>query len=238
MPGTWLGKCDTDQIRIQQQRQPGEQNSRPCICLRGRHPPFKTAPVADSQRSLTRYSKLALARIAKGGGLIALHALRMAGRRTRAVASRVTIDHRNTPTRHGSTRHRHHNQYVAHEANHAGCWTRKIAFVQNSFGPRRSSLPSQVIRVATTLMSTIPATLTATCMAMVPENSSRTTWPMNDSKTPRQYIASEFSPQRIIAVIRGFSGPRQWRAVSRTPTTASARKCNRRSGDRLLLSIG
>src|SRR5664279_5831242 len=38
---------------------------------RGRHPPFKTAPVADSQRSLTRCSKRALARIAKGGGLIA-----------------------------------------------------------------------------------------------------------------------------------------------------------------------
>ena len=35
----------------------------------GRHPPCKTAPVADSQRSLTRCSKRALARIAKGGGL-------------------------------------------------------------------------------------------------------------------------------------------------------------------------
>ena len=50
---------------------PREQNSRTRILVRGRHPPFITAPVADSQRSLTRCSKRALARIAKGGGLIA-----------------------------------------------------------------------------------------------------------------------------------------------------------------------
>jgi hypothetical protein len=36
---------------------------------RGRHPPFKTAPVADSQRSLTRSLEQAHARIAKGDGL-------------------------------------------------------------------------------------------------------------------------------------------------------------------------
>jgi hypothetical protein len=35
---------------------------------RGRHPPFNTAPVADSQRSLTRCSTRAHARIAKGDG--------------------------------------------------------------------------------------------------------------------------------------------------------------------------
>src|SRR3979411_2247637 len=48
---------------------------------RGRPPPFNTAPVADSQRSLTRCSKRAHARITKGGGLIAVNrccALRMA----------------------------------------------------------------------------------------------------------------------------------------------------------------
>src|SRR6201747_730399 len=39
---------------------------------RGRYPPFKTAPVADSQRSLTRCSNQARARIAKGGGLVFL----------------------------------------------------------------------------------------------------------------------------------------------------------------------
>jgi hypothetical protein len=40
----------------------------------GRHPPFNTAPVADSQRSCDPLFKLALARIAKGGGLIVLRA--------------------------------------------------------------------------------------------------------------------------------------------------------------------
>src|SRR6202035_717914 len=45
----------------------------PHFLRRGRHPPFKTAPVADSQRSLaTRCSKHAHARIAKGGGLLAV----------------------------------------------------------------------------------------------------------------------------------------------------------------------
>jgi len=39
-----------------------------CISSTGRCPPFKTAPVADSQRSLTHYSERAHARIAKGDG--------------------------------------------------------------------------------------------------------------------------------------------------------------------------
>jgi hypothetical protein len=46
--------------------------------------------------------------------------------------------------------------------------------------------------VAPAIMSAIPATLAANCMAMLPENSTRTTSPLNDSKTPEQYIASEF----------------------------------------------
>jgi hypothetical protein len=43
-----------------------------------------------------------------------------------------------------------------------------VAMVQNSLGPRRSSLASQVSSVAATLMSTIPAMLTAACMAKLP----------------------------------------------------------------------
>jgi hypothetical protein len=42
----------------------------PAFPMQGPYPPFKTAPVADSQRSLTRCSKRARARIAKGGGPI------------------------------------------------------------------------------------------------------------------------------------------------------------------------
>ena len=57
---------------------------------------------------------------------------------------------------------------------------------QNSFGPRRSSLDSQVIKVATAIISAIPAMLTATCMARVPETWVRITKPTNDSNTLRQ----------------------------------------------------
>jgi len=41
------------------------------VTMCGRHPPFITAPVADSQRSSTRCSEHAHARIAKGGGHLA-----------------------------------------------------------------------------------------------------------------------------------------------------------------------
>jgi hypothetical protein len=54
------------------------------LILRGRHPPFNTAPVADSQRSSDPLFKRAHARIAKGGGLILLRALRRNRRRRKA----------------------------------------------------------------------------------------------------------------------------------------------------------
>jgi hypothetical protein len=92
-----------------------------------------------------------------------------------------------------------------------------ITPAQNSFGPRQSSLASQVSSVAATIMSTIPAMLTAACMAKLLENWVTTTKPMNDSKTPKQYIASEFSPQRISAVIRGFGSPCQSRGSDVRP---------------------
>ena len=45
---------------------------RRAFLLQGQHPPFTTAPVADSQRSLDPLSEQALARIAKGAGLQSL----------------------------------------------------------------------------------------------------------------------------------------------------------------------
>ena len=105
----------------------GTKFSFPHFLKRGRHPPFNTAPVADSQRSLTRCSKRAHARIAKGGGLIALHPLRR-GRPAGCglKASRASADKRasaseqrniptDTATPHGGTRHRYRNRRVAHD---------------------------------------------------------------------------------------------------------------------------
>src|ERR1700690_4048334 len=112
---------------------------------------------------------------------------------------------------------------------------RKDNQVQNSFGPRRSSLASHVIRVAAAIITPIPATLTAACIAKPPEIPVRITKPANDSKTLKQYIDSEFSPQRIIAVIQGFISPCQSGGVSRETTIASARKCTSRTGARWLL---
>jgi hypothetical protein len=57
---------------------------------------------------------------------------------------------------------------------------------QNSFGPGRSCLEVQVIRIAAAIIRAIPATLMTTCIAMVLENWDRITKPINDSKTPRQ----------------------------------------------------
>ena len=57
---------------------------------------------------------------------------------------------------------------------------------QNSFGPGRSCLEVQVIRVAAAIMRAIPAMLMTTCIAKALENSDRITKPINDSKTPRQ----------------------------------------------------
>jgi hypothetical protein len=46
---------------------------------------------------------------------------------------------------------------------------------QNSFGPGRSCLAVQVIRVAVAIMRAIPTMLTAACIAMVLENLTRMT---------------------------------------------------------------
>src|SRR4051794_13832017 len=54
---------------------------------------------------------------------------------------------------------------------------------QNSFGPGRSSLDVQVIRVAAAIMRAIPAMLMTACMAMVLENRDMITKPTNESKT-------------------------------------------------------
>jgi hypothetical protein len=104
---------------------------------------------------------------------------------------------------------------------------------QNSLGPGRSCLALQVMTVAMAIMMAIPAILMATCMGTAPEDLTNMTWPMNASKMLRQYIASEFSPQRIIAFVNGFVRPRQSDDVRRKATTANAKKGNNRAGARI-----
>jgi hypothetical protein len=65
-------------------------------------------------------------------------------------------------------------------------WRSHRRRLQNSFGPRRSRLASQVNRVARAIISAIPATLTDACMAKLFEIRSRITNPTNDSNTLRQ----------------------------------------------------
>lgn len=77
--------------------------------------------------------------------------------------------------------------------------------------------------------------LTASCMAKPADNSTRMTWAIYDSKTPRQYIDSEFSPHLIIAIIKGLSGPCHSGGARRETASASDRKCSSRTGARWLL---
>jgi hypothetical protein len=57
--------------------------------------------------------------------------------------------------------------------------------------------------VAPTIITMIPPTLNAICIAIPFEMSSSATWLTNASKTPRQWIGSEFWPQQIAPRITG-----------------------------------
>ena len=57
--------------------------------------------------------------------------------------------------------------------------------LQNSFGPRRSSLASHVNNVAATTMATTPPMLTESCIAKLAESSTRITWATKARRTPR-----------------------------------------------------
>src|SRR5204862_3305939 len=102
-------------------------------------------------------------------------------------------------------------------------WRSHRRRLQNSFGPLRSRLASQVNNVATAIISAIPATLTDACMTKLFEIRCRITNPTNDSNTLRQYIANEFSPQRIIDISKRLSRPSQSGRVSMETTIARDR---------------
>ena len=101
-------------------RSPGNKILTSAFSARGRHPPFKTAPVADSQRSLTRCSKTSARadsqrrRPHRASSLCAIGSCR-----AMVIVSRAwNRENRNTPantsTRHGRARHRYRNRCVAH----------------------------------------------------------------------------------------------------------------------------
>jgi hypothetical protein len=75
----------------------------------GRHPPFNTAPVADSQRSCDPLFKRAHARIAKGDGLIVL--LNSEGTRNREYRNSTT----DASARPGGACDRYRNRRITHD---------------------------------------------------------------------------------------------------------------------------
>ncbi len=107
-------------------RGPGNKILTSAFSARGRHPPFKTAPVADSQRSLTRCSRTSARadsqrrRPHRASPLCAWRAAEPGSQLRQGIASRVSNrENRNTTadtsTRHGRARHRYRNRCVAHD---------------------------------------------------------------------------------------------------------------------------
>src|SRR5262249_16068225 len=103
---------------------------------------------------------------------------------------------------------------------------------------RPSTFLYHVINAAAATIMSIPNALTRTCIATPSYTSTIAKWLANDKNTPRQKISSEFCPHRMAGFSSGEPRPGQSRGTRRTGSTASARKCAKRSTSRLGLSIG
>src|ERR1700720_4561306 len=105
-------------------------------------------------------------------------------------------------------------------------------------GPGRSWLAVQVIMVAAATIRAIQPMPTAACMAKLLEISVRITRPANDSSTPEQYIASEFSPQRMSPLSSASSGARPRGPAPENARGAAVQGGFCRSVDQLRQRIG
>src|SRR5262249_6337304 len=112
------------------------------------------------------------------------------------------------------------------------------AFRRRDPGLRPSALLYHVITNAAPIIMRMPNTLTRSRIQKEAESSTMAKCAANERKTPRQKISSECCPQTIGGQAHHDFSIGQSRGTNHTVTTASARKCAKRSTSRLTLSIG